>query len=91
MSIIKTFAAGVAASGLLLSTAAYASDTHADASVGAPVAHPLTKAKTVKLKRKAAATDTYSSDAAHLLPALLVVGGAATAVTAVAVSSSSKG
>ncbi len=67
MSITKTIAAGIAVSGLLLSTAAYASETRAD---GAPVAAantaqvalPLTVAKSVKLKRKSAPAAAYSND-----------------------------
>jgi hypothetical protein len=78
MSIIKNITAGLAVSGLLLSSAAYASETRSDASV-APKAsvQTLTLASASKLKRRTAPLASFSSYDSATNDALFLLGGAA--------------
>jgi len=76
MSIMKNVMAGVAASGLLLSSAAYASETRAEAAAPQAGLQARTLATVSKVKRKSLPTSAYvNSDSGSGLGVALGVGG----------------
>lgn len=78
MSTIKNIAAGLAVSGLLLSSAAYASETRSDLTVAPKAAvQSLTLAPTSKLKRRTAPLTSFSSYDSTTTDALFLLGGIA--------------
>jgi hypothetical protein len=74
MSIIKNVAACIVASGLLLSSTAYASETRSDSFAPKASAQPLTVAHTTKLKRRTQAVSDYSSAAIDPTTGLIITG-----------------